>query len=92
MEYSTTAILMREPATIWMPVINTTHFHVITNGSDSLTTPTPGKRDFGITAAIIVAIIAAIAETTAAVALTQTATKDVDVDLVSAAPVSPQLT
>ena len=41
---------------------------------DSLITPTQGKRDFGITAAIIVAIITGIAgATTAAVALTQTA-------------------
>lgn len=30
MGYSTIAILMREQATIWMHVVNITHFHAIT--------------------------------------------------------------
>ena len=29
MVYSTMAILMREPATTWMPMVNTTHCHAI---------------------------------------------------------------
>ena len=30
MEYLTMAILMREPAAIWMPVVNTTHLYAVT--------------------------------------------------------------
>lgn len=62
--------LMREPGAIWMTVVNTTHFHAVTDGPDSQSLHL-GKRDFGITAAIIIGIARA---TTAAVALTQTAT------------------
>ena len=66
------AILMREPAAICMPVVNTIHFDV----PDWLTTPTLGREGFWYySVAIIVAIITGIAGvTTAAIALTQTAT------------------
>ena len=60
----------------------------------SLITPTQGKRDFGITAAIIVAIIASIARvTTAAVALMQTATmvETVNAVVVSKSAEAPQV-
>ena len=61
---------------------------------DSLITPTQGKRDFGITAVIIVAIIASISRVTAAaVALTQTATmvESVNAVVVSKSAEAPQV-
>jgi hypothetical protein len=56
--------------------VNTIHFHAITLMAQThLKLLHHGKRNFGITAAIIVAIITGIAgATTAAVALTQAAT------------------
>ena len=57
-------------------MVNTTHYIAITLIAQTHLQPIHwGKRDFGITAVIIVAIIASIARvTTAAVALMQTAT------------------
>lgn len=57
-------ILMREPAAIWMPLVNTTHFHTVTLMAQCHLQPTHRA-----------AIIAGIARTTtAAVAFTQTTT------------------
>ena len=69
MGYSTMAILMKEPATT---VVKTTHFHAITLMALTHLQPLNwGKRYFGTTAAIIVAIIASIARVAiAAVTLT----------------------
>jgi hypothetical protein len=62
-------------ATIWVPVVNITHFHAVTLMAQTYLQPLHyGKRDFGITAAVIATIIAGMAgATTAAVASTQTA-------------------
>lgn len=69
---STTAILTREPAAIWMPVVNTTHFHAGTLMAQTHSQPLyQAKRDFSFTAAII-ADTAGV--TIAAGAFTQTAT------------------
>ena len=47
MGYSAMAILMREPAAIWMPVVNTTHFDAITLIAQTHLQPLHwGKRDF----------------------------------------------
>lgn len=40
------AILKREPAAIWLPVVNTTHFHTITLMAQTHLQPIPGKEEF----------------------------------------------
>lgn len=51
---------MREAASLWMPVVNTTHFNAVTLMAQTHN-PTPGNRDFGITVATTEATIAGIA-------------------------------
>ena len=72
MGYSTMAIQMREPATIWISVVKSIHFHVITLMAQTHSNLLhQGKRNFDIIVAIFVAIIVGIAGvTTTVVALT----------------------
>lgn len=63
MWYSTMAILMREPAAIWMTVVNTIHFHAVTLMTGTHNPYTGGRGIAGIARA-----------TAATVVMTQTTT------------------
>lgn len=60
---------------IWVPVVNVTHFHTVTVKAQTQLQPLDWvKHDFGITAIIVMTIIASIARTTmTGIALMQTA-------------------
>lgn len=61
LEHSATAILMKEPAVIWVPIVNATLFHTIaTMVQVYIAIINRIKLDFGITATSIASIVLAI--------------------------------